>query len=71
MTVHQPVRPAWTCGGCGAEWPCEPQRQALLVEYERARVSLSYLAAHFLDAVPELTEVPVAHLHRRFLGWAR
>ncbi|GGM12628.1 hypothetical protein [Micromonospora yangpuensis] len=72
MTVHRPVRPAWTCGACGAEWPCQPQRQALLADYGRAPIALSlYLAAHYLDAVPELPDVPVAQLYRRFLGWAR
>ncbi|MEU5526011.1 flavin reductase [Micromonospora chersina] len=72
MTTHVPVKPAWTCGGCGANWPCETRRRELRAEYDGALVSLAlYLATQLVDATQDLTHVPAGHLHRRFLGWTR
>ena len=41
MAIHLPVTPAWTCGGCGADWPCQTRRRELRAEYDQARVSLA------------------------------
>ena len=72
MTTHHPVRPAWTCGGCAEEWPCQTRCRELRAEYDRARVSLAlYLADHLVDAAQDLAHVPASHLHYRFLGWTR
>ncbi|SIS03672.1 flavin reductase [Micromonospora avicenniae] len=72
MTTHLPVTPAWTCGGCGADWPCQTRRCELRAEYQRAPVSLAlYLAAQLVDAAQDLSHVPAGHLHHRFLGWTR
>ncbi|MFC0027941.1 flavin reductase [Micromonospora chaiyaphumensis] len=72
MTTHLPIRPAWTCGGCAGEWPCQTRRRELRAEYDRAPVSLAlYLAAQLVDAAQDLAHVPAGHLHYRFLGWTR
>ncbi|MGC4874930.1 flavin reductase [Micromonospora sp. DT43] len=72
MTTHQPIKPAWTCGGCAEEWPCQTRCRELRAEYDPDRVSLAlYLAAHLVDAAQDLVHVPASHLHYRFLGWTR
>ncbi|MET8354836.1 flavin reductase [Micromonospora sp. NPDC005206] len=72
MTTHHPIKPAWTCGGCAGEWPCQTRRRELRAEYDRAPVSLAlYLAAQLVNAAQDLADVPAGHLHRRFLGWTR
>ncbi|MEV0725348.1 flavin reductase [Micromonospora purpureochromogenes] len=72
MTTHHPITPAWTCGGCGIDWPCPTRRRELLAEYDHAPVSLAlYLAAHLVDATQDLAHVPAGHLHHRFLRWTR
>ncbi|MEU7979378.1 flavin reductase [Micromonospora sp. NPDC049081] len=72
MTNHQPVPPAWTCGGCGTDWPCGPARRQLLAEYRDARVALAlYLATQLVTAGRDLAVLPAGRLHHRFLGWTR
>ncbi|WP_433317553.1 flavin reductase [Micromonospora chersina] len=72
MTIHLAVTPAWTCGGCGTDWPCRTRRRELRAEYEAAPVSLAlYLATQLVNATQDLPEVPAGHLHHRFLGWTR
>ncbi|GII20793.1 flavin reductase [Planosporangium mesophilum] len=70
--LHVPMRPAWTCAGCGADWPCRTKRVQLLAEYERARVSLGLLmSAYFVDAAEDLSSHASGLLYTRFLGWTR
>ncbi|MEU8424407.1 flavin reductase [Micromonospora sp. NPDC048835] len=72
MTSHLAITPGWTCGGCGADWPCPTRRQELRAEYHSAPVSLAlYLAAQLVDAAQDLAHVPAGHLHYRCLGWTR
>jgi hypothetical protein len=72
MTAHHPVAPGWSCGGCGAEWPCDTRRRELLAEYDSAPVSLGlYLGDHLIDAAQDLADIPAGYLHFRFLGWLR
>jgi hypothetical protein len=72
MTTHSPMAPAWTCRGCGQDWPCGTRRRQLLAEYGEARVALSiYLGGIFVDAATDLRHVPAGWLHNRFVGWAR
>lgn len=68
--AHVAMRPAWRCRSCGAPWPCQPARLALLVEYRHDRTALLlYLGGLMAEATGQL---PGARdLHRRFLGWAR
>lgn len=71
---HRMGRPHGRCTACGALWPCQPAKLALLVEFEGARVSLAvYLASLLHDALSDayalgLRPAP-AELHARFLGW--
>ncbi|MFI6330955.1 flavin reductase [Micromonospora chersina] len=72
MTTHVPVTPAWTCGGCGADWPCQTRQRELRAEYDGPPVSLIlYLAAQLVNATYDLPEIAAGHLHHRFLGWIR
>lgn len=71
MSMHLPVRPAWTCRACGREWPCPTRKRQLLAEYEGARVSLTlYLSGYFIEACTDLPDACCGGLHNRFLGWA-
>jgi hypothetical protein len=72
VTTHNPMTPAWTCVGCGAEWPCHTRRKELRAEFHRAPVSLSiYMGGYFVAAAPDLQYVPAGFLHNRFMGWVR
>ena len=72
MSAHGPVLPIWSCGGCGAPWPCTTRRQELRAEFEDAPVSLSlYMGAQLVRATADLTWAPAGTLYRRFLGWMR
>ncbi|MEU0546968.1 hypothetical protein [Micromonospora sp. NPDC005979] len=71
-TPHVPVRPAWSCAGCGQEWPCANRRRRLLIEYAHDRLSLTfYLGLHLAEAAVDLPSLPAERLHARFLGWTR
>ena len=70
--LHRPLRPQWTCAGCGWDWPCPTRRGQLTAEYDRARVCLSLvMAEYFVEASEDLRDVPAGELYRRFLGWVR
>ncbi|NHO79517.1 hypothetical protein DLJ60_24040 [Micromonospora chalcea] len=72
MTTHGPVLPVWSCGGCGAPWPCPTRRRELRAEFAGAPVSLSlYMGSYLVWAAEDLTWVPAGVLHQRFLGWVR
>ena len=72
MSIHLPLRPQWTCRGCGRHWPCPTRQRELLAEYQGARVSLMlYLSGYFVDACGDLPAAPSGTLHRRFFGWPR
>ena len=70
------MRPLWRCRACGAEWPCQPARLALLVEYREDRIALLvYLSTLMAEAGAQLSQlnghaVP-ENLTERFLTWAR
>ncbi|SDY23585.1 hypothetical protein SAMN05444365_1011152 [Micromonospora pattaloongensis] len=71
MSEHNPVPADWTCAGCGGQWPCRTRKRQLLAEFDGAPVSLTiYLGAYFVDAAPDLPDVPAGDLHARFVGWA-
>jgi hypothetical protein len=72
MTIHLPRRPAWTCLGCGAAWPCETRKKQLLAEYDGTPVSLGLLMSSYLnDAMHDLPPCAEHHPYQRFLGWIR
>ena len=73
---HVPMRPLWRCRRCGAEWPCQPARLALLVEYRHDRTALLvYLSTLMAEAGAQLSQLngsaAAADLTERFLSWAR
>ncbi|MFI9642659.1 flavin reductase [Micromonospora sp. NPDC051925] len=73
---HLPMRPLWRCRGCGAEWPCQPARLALLVDYREDRTALLiYLGTLMVEAGTQLSQlnghVVPEDLAGRFLTWAR
>lgn len=70
------MRPLWLCRRCGAAWPCQPARLALLVEYRADRTALLiYLSTLMAEAGAQLSQLngsAVAEdLTERFLTWAR
>ncbi|MFG3684854.1 hypothetical protein [Micromonospora sp. NPDC047740] len=72
MSTHGPVVPIWSCGGCGAPWPCATRRRELQAEFVDAPMSLAlYMGSQFVRAAEDLTWAPAGTLHRRFLGWLR
>ncbi|MEH1100411.1 hypothetical protein [Micromonospora sp. CPCC 205561] len=70
MDEHAPLTPGWTCGTCGAAWPCPDKRNRLLEEYQLDRAMLSvYLGACLAAAAQDLQASPGTSLHDRFIGW--
>ena len=60
----------WRCQACGAYWPCQPARLALLIEYRHDRTALLiYLGGLMVEAGEQLGHA--TGRHERFLGWAR
>jgi hypothetical protein len=73
---HLPMRPLGRCRACGAEWPCQPARLALLVEYREDRTALLvYLSTLMAEAGAQLAQLNghamPDRLTERFLSWAR
>ncbi|BCJ57520.1 hypothetical protein [Micromonospora endophytica] len=67
---HLPSLPAWTCTGCGQEWPCAVKQSQLLAEFGGAREALAvYLGSCLLAAARDLPGLPLAKARNRFLGW--
>lgn len=70
MSMHLPVRPAWTCAGCGQAWPCLTRKRQLLAEFAGARVSLMlYLSRFFVEACVDMPTTTSGTLYRRFFTW--
>lgn len=72
------MRPLWRCRACWAEWPCQPARLSLLVEYQRDRLALMMmLGERMAEASEQLTALTpsappdAGKLRERFLTWAR
>jgi hypothetical protein len=69
VSAHAPVRPEWTCGGCGETWPCETRKEELQGEYANAPVSLAlYLGSCLVTASGDLPTHRASHLHARFFS---
>ncbi|QLD22852.1 hypothetical protein HXZ27_00175 [Micromonospora carbonacea subsp. aurantiaca] len=71
---HLPMRPAWLCRVCAAQWPCPPARLDLPTEFHGHSVALAfYLAAAMRDAMDDMYRLggrpDRAAMHARFLGW--
>lgn len=71
---HLPMRPAWLCRVCAAQWPCPSARLGLRTEFHGHGVALAfYLAAAMRDAMDDTYRIggrpDRAAMHARFLGW--
>lgn len=70
MSLHEPIRPDWTCAACGGQWPCLTRKRQLLGHYHGAYVSLAvYLTGFFIEACQDLPGWPAGALYHRFLAW--
>lgn len=67
---HQPHRPSWRCGGCGAAWPCAIARDRLAATTRPVQLAMT-MASHLYDAAGELPATDPAELFDRFLAWTR
>ncbi|TQL36796.1 hypothetical protein FB564_1928 [Salinispora arenicola] len=67
------MRPLWRCRACGADWPCQPARLALLVEYRgRTSALLTHLGNQLKAASDQLRQLngnAPDSLAARFLAW--
>ena len=70
VIAHIPVRPQWTCAGCGGSWPCQSRRHQLDPGHTELTLTL-YLAACMVEAAQDLPDVGADALYTRFLGWVR
>ncbi|WP_019901319.1 hypothetical protein [Salinispora arenicola] len=70
MAMHLPVRPVWTCAGCGQVWPCLTRKRQLLAEFAGARVSLMlYLTQFFVEACVDMPTTTTGTLYHRLFAW--
>lgn len=70
VSTHNPIRPGWLCGGCGAEWPCETRRRELLAEYSGASNSLSiFLRDALAIAYYDMPGIEYGSLVDRIVNW--
>lgn len=69
-TEHVPERPSWDCLSCGKPWPCDPAREALVVELGPTPLAI-YLWQQFEQAADELPLLSVSDGIERFLTWSR
>jgi hypothetical protein len=68
MRTHLPLRPDWTCGGCGRPWPCPAARADLILAHLGDPAGLAAtMMAWMRQAVDD--GLPEAELQPRFLAW--
>lgn len=71
--LHVPVRPVWTCSGCGpqVDWPCEYARAELTANLDPISRSM-YAAERMVEAIADLPdETTPGDMFTRFLAWTR
>ncbi|MCX4473660.1 hypothetical protein OOK41_25725 [Micromonospora sp. NBC_01655] len=71
---HLPMRPAWLCRVCAAQWPCPAAQLDLATEFYGHSVALAfYLATSMHEAIDDMYRLggrpDSAAMHARFLGW--
>ncbi len=67
---HLPMHPSWLCGSCLKPWPCDPAREALVIEYRQMPTALGlYLQAQKDQAREELLGYNTEELDERFVDW--
>ncbi|MDG4769973.1 hypothetical protein [Solwaraspora sp. WMMD792] len=71
--LHVPVRPVWSCSGCGprVDWPCGYARAELTANLDPISRSM-YAAERMVEAIADLpAEATPGELFTRFLAWTR
>ena len=69
LTPHR-ADSEWQCGDCAEPWPCPTFRARLRILYRREPEKLVTFMNHFRErAAGELTDLSVAQIEARFLGW--
>jgi len=71
--LHVPVRPVWSCSGCGpqVDWPCEYARAELTANLDPISRSM-YAAERMVEAIADLPEETTpGEMFTRFLAWTR
>ncbi|MDG4764575.1 hypothetical protein O7632_10740 [Solwaraspora sp. WMMD406] len=71
--LHVPVRPIWSCSGCGplVDWPCAYARAELTVNLDPISRSM-YAAEWMVEAIADLpAESSPGEMFTRFLAWTR
>ncbi|MEQ4301199.1 flavin reductase [Plantactinospora sp. B6F1] len=67
---HVPAHPSYRCRACGAPWPCQQARLALVTAFRGDRVGLMvYLGAQLARALRERPDVHPALLAGQILYW--
>jgi hypothetical protein len=70
MSLHNPVRPSWTCSGCADPWPCHNRRLELLAQFDGALTVLALnMYVQFLVAADDMPDAPCGPIVNRFTGW--
>jgi hypothetical protein len=70
MSEHTVYRPAWTCGMCDQDWPCEPARKMIADLHVDDHESLvEQMARLMIWALDDLGLADTVDLYKRFLGW--
>lgn len=68
--AHTHTRPLFLCRECGAPWPCQPARLALLVCYRGDPQGLrDFLSGRLMVAMADQPRIDPVELTVRFLGW--
>ncbi|MGX7674870.1 hypothetical protein [Plantactinospora sp. DSM 117369] len=68
--AHTHTRPLFLCRECGAKWPCQPARLALLVAYRSNPAGLCDMLTNKLAmALSDQPRADPDDLTARFLGW--
>jgi hypothetical protein len=67
---HTAERPSWECRACGKPWPCDPAREALVIEMDRVALAI-YMWLNLKEAVLDMPRGPASELFERFIRWTR
>ena len=71
--LRVPVRPVWSCSGCGplVDWPCGYARAELTANLDPISRSM-YAAERMVEAIADLPEEATpGEMFTRFLAWTR
>lgn len=67
-TPHIETRPSWDCLACDKPWPCDPAREALVLELSATSLRI-HMWIRLEVAAEDLPASPAGELFDRFLRW--